>query len=99
MEKLRLSERVTISAIRDSQQQVSHYVAVFSDISDVKQAQEQLDFLARHDALTQLPNRVLFVDRLGHALARAREESGNLAVLFIDLDRFKVVNDTGLSWR
>ena len=85
---------MTISAIRDAQEQTTHYVAVFSDITQVKQAQEQLDFLARHDALTQLPNRVLFVDRLEHALQRAREESGSVAVLFIDLDRFKTLNDT-----
>ena len=85
---------LTISAIRDDQQQTTQYVAIFNDISQVKQAQEQLDFLARHDALTQLPNRLLFIDRLEHALQRARDESGHLAVLFIDLDRFKVVNDT-----
>ena len=58
------------------------------------QAQAQIDFLAHHDTLTRLPNRNLFLDRLEHALARTRRERQALAVLFVDLDRFKAVNDT-----
>jgi len=87
-------EWLSISAVHDERQQISHYVAVFSDISNVKEAQQQIDFLARHDALTLLPNRTLFAERLGHALAHAREDCNGVAVLFIDLDRFKTVNDT-----
>jgi diguanylate cyclase (GGDEF)-like protein/PAS domain S-box-containing protein len=69
-------------------------VWVIADISEAKESQEKLDHLAHHDALTALPNRLLFHDRLQHALARAAREEEQLAVLFIDLDRFKNVNDT-----
>jgi diguanylate cyclase (GGDEF)-like protein len=68
---------------------------VFSDITKVKESQDKLDHLAHHDPLTALPNRLLFHDRLQHALQRAaRDHEEQLAVLFIDLDRFKNVNDT-----
>ncbi|AVR96332.1 EAL domain-containing protein [Pseudoduganella armeniaca] len=73
---------------------VTHYVAVFSDITQVKQSQEKLDHMAHHDPLTQLPNRLLFNDRLQHAIDRAARTGDQLALLFIDLDRFKTVNDT-----
>ncbi len=72
----------------------THYVGVFSDITRLKESQEQLDFLAHHDPLTGLPNRLLFQDRLLHAIGRAAREHQQLAVMFIDLDRFKNVNDT-----
>ena len=85
---------VTISAVLDEQHSISHYVTVFSDISLVKQSQQELDRLAHHDALTGLPNRLLFNARLEHAVEAARRENDRLAVLFIDLDRFKDVNDT-----
>jgi len=65
-----------------------------SDISERKAFEEQLRHLAFHDPLTGLPNRALFEDRLSQALMRARKEGASLAVLFLDLDRFKVVNDT-----
>ena len=87
-------EWLTISAVRDENDTVTHYVWVFSDISHIKQAQAQIDFLAHHDPLTRLPNRSLFQDRLDHALALARRTPHSLAVVFIDLDRFKTVNDT-----
>lgn len=85
---------LTISVVRGSDEQITHYVAVFSDISTLKVAQEKIDFLAYHDSLTRLPNRILLRDRLEHALMRARREKGALALLFFDLDRFKSVNDT-----
>ena len=87
-------ERLTIGAVRDAGGEVSHYVGVFSDISDIKRSQERLDFLAHHDALTGLPNRLLFNHRLSHSLDLARRHQRQLAVLYIDLDHFKNVNDT-----
>ena len=80
--------------MRDEQDQVTHYVCVFSDITELKESQDKLDHLAHHDPLTALPNRLLFHDRLQHAMIRAAREDQQLAVLFIDLDRFKNVNDT-----
>jgi diguanylate cyclase (GGDEF)-like protein/PAS domain S-box-containing protein len=87
-------EWLTVSAVRDETGVVTHYVAVFSDITRVKEAQAKLDHLAHHDPLTGLPNRLLFHDRLQHALQQAARNQQQLAVLFIDLDRFKNVNDT-----
>ncbi|HEU4853350.1 MAG TPA: EAL domain-containing protein [Telluria sp.] len=87
-------EWLTVSAVRDNTGACTHYVGVFSDITKVKESQEQLDHMAHHDPLTQLPNRLLFHDRLQHALQRAGRDREQLALLFIDLDRFKNVNDT-----
>ncbi len=87
-------EWLAISAVPDAQGRVAHYVGIFSDISQIKEAQKQIDFLAYHDALTHLPNRILFRDRLAHALTHAHRKAKTLAVMFIDLDRFKTVNDT-----
>jgi len=87
-------EWVTVSAVRGKHDAVLHYVCVFSDITKAKESQDQLDHLAHHDPLTGLPNRLLFHDRLQHALARAARAGHQLAVMFIDLDRFKNVNDT-----
>jgi diguanylate cyclase (GGDEF)-like protein/PAS domain S-box-containing protein len=87
-------EWLTVSAVRDDHDTVTHYVCVFSDITKLKESQEKLDHLAHHDPLTGLPNRLLFHDRLQHAMVRAARAGSQLAVLFIDLDRFKNVNDT-----
>jgi diguanylate cyclase (GGDEF)-like protein/PAS domain S-box-containing protein len=87
-------EWLTISAVRDNTGEISHYVGVFSDITKVKESQDKLDHMAHHDPLTALPNRLLFHDRLQHALLRAARDGERLAILFIDLDRFKNVNDT-----
>ncbi|HNC96222.1 MAG TPA: EAL domain-containing protein [Myxococcota bacterium] len=73
---------------------MSSYVAVFSDISRAKQAEQKLFFLANHDTLTGLPNRSHFTDRISGAIARAKRRDQRLALLFIDLDHFKIVNDT-----
>jgi len=87
-------ERLTIGTVRDQEGRIAHYVGVFSDISDVKRTQERLDFLAHHDLLTGLPNRLLFNDRVTHAIERAQRDGRAIAILFVDLDRFKHVNDT-----
>lgn len=87
-------ERLTIGVVKDADGEVGHYVAVFSDITDIKRSHEQLDFLAHHDPLTCLPNRLLFCESLRHNIALAQRNSSQLAVVFIDLDHFKNVNDT-----
>lgn len=87
-------EWLSISAVSDSKKIVQNYVAVFTDITLRKQSEERLQFLANHDALTHLPNRMLLQERIEQGLLRAKRSHGKLAVLFIDLDRFKVINDT-----
>ncbi len=82
-----------IFTVRDNAGEVSHYVGVLSDITLLKQQQEHLEHLAYHDALTQLPNRVLFSDRLQNALLRIGRSQTLLAVCLLDLDGFKPVND------
>ena len=85
---------LNISGVSDNGNEISSYVIVFSDITSIKDSQAQLEVLAHHDSLTGLPNRVLFNERLHHALQRARRENTGAAVLFIDLDRFKTINDS-----
>ena len=87
-------EWLTINAVKDEKGVLSNYVAVFSDITRRKAAEERLSFLAQHDALTSLPNRVLLDDRLSRAIAHARRNAKKLAVIFLDLDDFKQINDT-----
>jgi diguanylate cyclase (GGDEF)-like protein/PAS domain S-box-containing protein len=88
----------TISAsgrpIFDEQGNFKGYRGTGRDITEQKQVEEQIRHMAQHDALTGLPNRMLLHDRIGHAIAHAQRNQGLLAVLFIDLDRFKTVNDS-----
>ncbi len=83
-----------ISCIHANQDMVSHYIASFTDISERKAAEERIDFLAHHDALTGLINRYSLESRLGQVLLSARRAQDHVAVMFIDMDRFKVINDT-----
>ena len=89
-----IPEWLTVNAVTDSEGQVSQYVAVFSDVAIVKRSLHKLDHLAHHDTLTGLPNRLLLQDRLDHAIHRAHRQGHHLAVLFLDVDRFKNINDT-----
>lgn len=84
----------TISAVKNEKGQTTHYVSVFFDITERKRREEYIRYRAYHDALTDLPNRHLFNDRLNQALLSARRSGEMLAVMFLDLDRFKEVNDT-----
>ncbi len=85
---------LTISSITDARGRVTHYVGVFSDISQIKHSQAQLDHLAHHDPLTGLPNRLLLRERLDQAIRHAHRTGTQVAVLFLDLDRFKHINDS-----
>jgi diguanylate cyclase (GGDEF)-like protein/PAS domain S-box-containing protein len=87
-------EWMNISAIRNAAGEAAYYVAVFSDISLVKQSEERLHRMAHYDVLTGLPNRVLIMDRLRQALVHARRDGSLVGILFLDLDRFKLINDT-----
>lgn len=85
---------LTISAVRNNERAITHFVAVFADISSLKHAQAKLDYQAHHDPLTGLPNRALFESRLQSALTCPLDSSRQGAVLFLDLDRFKHINDS-----
>lgn len=85
--------RQTITAIRDEYGVVQNYISVFSDITEMKQREECIRHQAYHDVLTDLPNRSLFMDRLGQALNKSRRDRQPMALMFIDLDHFKAVND------
>ncbi|WP_052808234.1 bifunctional diguanylate cyclase/phosphodiesterase [Methyloterricola oryzae] len=87
-------ELVSISTVKDESGAVKQFVGIFSDISQIKDAVDKLDFLAHHDPLTGLPNRLVLTSRLQHSLSAAKRERKRLALLMLDLDRFKDVNDS-----
>jgi diguanylate cyclase (GGDEF)-like protein/PAS domain S-box-containing protein len=82
-----------VSAVRDEAGQVRYFVSQMHDVTARRRVEEELAHQALHDPLTGLPNRALFLDRLSHALARLHRHSDAVSVLFVDLDRFKLVND------
>ena len=88
------AELLTISTVYDTQGQVQHYIALFSDISAQKEHQRQLEQITHYDPLTGLPNRVLLADRLRQAMAQTARRGEQIAVACLDLDSFKTVNDT-----
>ena len=87
-------EWLSISTMKDERGESSHYIAVVSDISERKAAEERMVYIAQHDFLTNLPNRMMLHDRLTQAIAHAGREQRKVAVMFLDLDRFKAINDT-----
>ena len=87
------AEMLTISAVRDGQGKTRHYVALFSDITSIKEHEQQLEHIAHYDALTTLPNRVLLADRLHQAMAQVQRREKPLVVAYLDLDGFKAIND------
>jgi len=87
-------ERALISPLRDDQGQITHYVGVKEDITTQKTYEKELEYQATHDALTGLANRALLKDRLGQAINYAQRSKRIVAVALLDLDRFKVINDT-----
>ncbi|MFA6972552.1 MAG: sensor domain-containing diguanylate cyclase, partial [Gallionella sp.] len=87
-------EWLSIGAVKNVRGQVINYIALFSDITERKEAQRRIEFLAHYDMLTKLPNRALFTDRLQHALLVAKRGNSKVGLMFLDLDKFKSINDT-----
>ena len=87
------AEQLSISAVKDAAGKITHYVGIFTDITEHKQQQEQIERLAYYDELTRLPNRVLLADRMQQAIARADRMNRIVAVCYLDLDGFKPIND------
>jgi diguanylate cyclase (GGDEF)-like protein/PAS domain S-box-containing protein len=85
---------LSVSAVKDDNGTTTHYVGIFSDISRIKQTEARLERLAHYDPLTGLPNRVLFRERLNHAMLSAGRSETRVGVFFLDLDGFKMINDT-----
>jgi diguanylate cyclase (GGDEF)-like protein/PAS domain S-box-containing protein len=85
---------LVVNAVRDGNGEITHFIAISLDISDRKESEQHIHFLAHHDALTSLPNRLLFEERLTLSIQQARRNNGKLGILFIDLDRFKNINDS-----
>jgi len=87
-------EWLSISAIRDLNGNTTHYVGIFHDISDIKRQEELIKYQAYHDALTGLPNRILLKSRIDKAIAHSTRNKNRFGVIFLDLDNFKVINDS-----
>ena len=88
------AEKLSIATVRNVADDAQHYVALFSDITELKEHQQQLEHMAHYDALTGMPNRVLLADRLKQAITQTRRQERGLALVYLDLDGFKEINDT-----
>jgi diguanylate cyclase (GGDEF)-like protein/PAS domain S-box-containing protein len=87
-------EWLSIGAVKNSKGQVINYISLFSDITERKEAEQRIQFMAHYDSLTQLPNRALFSDLLHHAMVVAHRGKEKVGLMFLDLDKFKSINDT-----
>ena len=87
-------EWLNISAVKDKQGEITNYVAVFSDITEMKESESRLKHLAHHDPLTGLPNRLLLNACVHQSISAAQRNGSTMAVMFLDLDKFKLINDT-----
>lgn len=87
-------EQLAVQTVLDDDGQVTNRIGIFADITESRAAQEAIEHQAQHDFLTKLPNRLLFTDRFSQQLASARRNRAKFAVLYLDLDNFKAVNDT-----
>ncbi|HEV3017697.1 MAG TPA: EAL domain-containing protein [Burkholderiaceae bacterium] len=85
---------LNLTAVRNSAGRLTHYIGVLTDISERKAAQARIEHMAHHDALTDLPNRALLADRLSQIIAQAQRSNHPVALLFVDLDHFKHINDS-----
>ncbi|MDO6513376.1 MULTISPECIES: diguanylate cyclase [unclassified Neptuniibacter] len=88
------NEKIKISVIRSSDGKISHYMGQFTDNTEQKQTQDKLEFLAFHDALTGLANRALFLDRVSQSIQQSNRNNTRCAVIYLDLNDFKPLNDT-----
>ena len=87
-------ELLSINTVYDEEENVAHYVGVFADITHLKESEQELSYLAHHDVLTGLPNRLMIQSQLEQSLGVAQRDGKKLALLLLDLDRFKDVNDS-----
>ena len=87
-------EHLTITGISNEQGVYTHFAGIFTDITQRKLNEERLHYLANHDSLTGLPNRTLFMERLSASITSTRRNQKQMALMFLDLDRFKIINDT-----
>lgn len=85
---------LSITTVKNANQKITHYVSVFTDITSLKNTEERLAFLANHDTLTGLPNRMMLISHISHAIEGAKRKHKHIALLLLDLDRFKNVNDS-----
>ncbi len=86
-------EWLSISVLKDARGTITHYISVFADISERKAVERRITHMAQHDFLTGLPNRMLLLDRMTQAISHARRDGRKVAVMFLDLDKFKYIND------